>query len=151
MSKRNNDKNNWNNDRKSQSDNQNGHSINSSNRNNPDDDQIENERRVDHLINLVENRTRSERHLEEHGDIPSQENIEHVKEVQQQRQEEIDHLKNIIVNGEHSNNNQLNNTKKNYKYTEGYLDHNADHMDSDTLEMTKEKQAHRKEQIDFLD
>lgn len=141
MSQRDNDKNNWNNNREDQND----------DRNNGDDDRIENERRVDHLINLVENRTRSERHLEEHSDIPSHENIEHVKKVQQKRQEEIDNLKNIIVNGEHSNNDQLKNVKKNFKYTEGYLDHNANHMDQDTLEMTKEKQAHRKEQIDFLE
>lgn len=120
-------------------------------RENGDDDRIENERRVDHLINLVENRTRTERHLEEHSDIPSPDNIEHVKKVQQKRQEEIDNLKNIIVNGEHSNNDQLKNVKKNYKYTDGYLDHNADHMDPDTLDLTKEKQAHRKEQIDFLE
>ena len=114
-------------------------------------DNMENERRVDHLVNLVENKTRTERHLEEHADIPSRENKEHAKQVQNKRQEEIENLKNIIVNGEHSNNDQLKNTKKNYEYTEGYLNHNAEHMDPDTLARTQEKQAHRKDQMDLLE
>ena len=32
---------------------------------------LENERRIDHLVNLVERKTRTERHLEEHSDISS--------------------------------------------------------------------------------
>lgn len=113
---------------------------------------IENERRIDHLRNIVEKQTRTERHLEEHGHIPrSHENMEHVKEVQQKRENEIQNLKNIIVHGEQSSkNDQLENTKKRFLYTEGYLNHNADHMDRETFENTKRKQEHRKEQIDFL-
>ena len=43
---------------------------------------LEKERRVDHLVNLVEKQTRTERHLEEHSDISSSpENIEHAWEV----------------------------------------------------------------------
>lgn len=121
------------------------------NQNNWDNTNAENERRVDHLVNLVEKQTRTERHLEEHSEISSPDNIENAKKIQETRQEEIDHLKNIIVNGEHSNNDQLKNVKKNFKYTEGYLDHNYDHMDPDTLDKTKEKQEHRKEQMDFLE
>lgn len=111
----------------------------------------ENERRIDHLENLVEKETRTQRHLENTKDIPSsKQNMEHVYEIQQERQEEIDHLKNIIVHGEHSNHNQLENLEKRYNYTEGYLSHNADRMSQDTLENAKEKQKHRKEQMDQL-
>mgnify|MGYP007135335987 CR=1 FL=1 len=112
---------------------------------------IENERRIDHLRNIVEKQTRTERHLEEHGDIPrSHENMEHVKELQRKRENEIQNLKNIIAHGEQCSNNHLENTKKRYEYTEGYLNHNADHMNKETLENTKRKQKHRREQIDQL-
>jgi hypothetical protein len=116
-----------------------------------DSNGIENERRIDHLRNIVEKQTRSERHLEEHSDISkSPENISHVKEIQRERENEIQNLKDIIVHGENHNNDQLENTKKRLKYTEGYLNHNADHMDDDTLVSTKRKQEHRREQVDQL-
>lgn len=111
----------------------------------------ENERRVEHLENLVEKETRTQRHLEQYSDISrSPQNMNHVKQVQQERREEIDNLKNIIVNGEHSNNNQLENVEKRYNYTQGYLDHNSDHMDQKTLKNTQEKQQNRKDQMDTL-
>lgn len=112
---------------------------------------IENERRIDHLRNIVEKQTRTERHLEEHGSIPrSHENMEHVQEIQQSRENEIQNLKNIITEGDQNNKKQLENTQKRFLYAEGYLNHNADHMDQETFENTKAKQEHRKEQIDFL-
>jgi beta-lactamase superfamily II metal-dependent hydrolase len=110
----------------------------------------ENERRVDQLVDLVDKHTRTERHLEQYEDISTPERIKHAKELQDIREKEIDNLKNIIVTGEHSNNDELKNLKKRYKYTEGYIDHNEDRMDSNTLEMTKEKQEHRKEQMNWL-
>jgi hypothetical protein len=112
---------------------------------------IEKERRVDHLINLVEKQTRTERHLEEHSDIShSPENIEHAKQVNQERQNEIENLKNILVHGENCNNDYKENTEKRLVYTEGYLNHNAEHMDKETFKNAKEKQEHRKEQLDQL-
>ncbi|HKL98289.1 MAG TPA: hypothetical protein VJZ06_00115 [Mobilitalea sp.] len=122
---------------------------NNSNRGN--DKREENERRADHLVNLVEKKTRTERHLEEHSDISSsQENIEHVKELQQDRQVEIDNLKNILAKGEKSNNNQIENTEKRFVYTEGYLNHNADHMDREAFKNAMERQRHRKEELDSM-
>lgn len=112
---------------------------------------IENERRIDQLRNVVEKQTRSERHLEEHSDISkSSENIAHVKEIQRDRENEIQNLKDIIVHGDQNNNNQLENTEKRLVYTEGYLNHNADHMDKESFINAKAKQEHRKEQIDNL-
>lgn len=108
----------------------------------------ENERRVDQLINLVENKTRTERHLEEHSDISdSRENIEHAKRVNKERENQIENLKNIIAYGENYKNDQKENTEKRLAYSEGYLNHNADHMDEDTLRNAKIKQENRKRQL----
>jgi len=114
-----------------------------------DNKELENERRIDHLVNLVERKTRTERHLEEHSDISSSpENIQHAKEINKQRENEIQNLKNIIAHGENSSNNHKENTEKRLRYTEGYLNHNAAHMDQETFENTKRKQEHRKEYLD---
>ena len=92
---------------------------------------IENERRVNHLVNLIEKSTRTRRHLEEHSDISkSPENIEHVKDIQNERKDQIENLKNIIAYGdETSKERHMKNTEKRFLYTEGYLNNNADHMD----------------------
>ncbi len=112
---------------------------------------MENERRIEHLENLVEKQTRTERHLEEHSDISSSpKNIEHVKELQQDRQCEIDNLKNKIAYGDNSSNDYRENTEKRLQYTEGYLNHNADHMDEASYQNAMKKQEHRKEQLDSL-
>jgi hypothetical protein len=119
--------------------------------NNCDSKQATTERRVDHLINLVERETRTERHLEQCSDISSDpENIAHAKEVQKNREHEIKNLKNIIVNGEHSNNDQVKNLEKRIEYTNAYIEHNKDHMDKETLKNTIDKQEHRKDQLDCL-
>jgi hypothetical protein len=110
----------------------------------------ENERRIDHLVNLVERETRTERHLEQCSDISDPKNLAHAKEIQQDREKEISNLKNIIVHGEHSNNDQVKNLEKRIQYTDGYIEHNKDHMDKNTLQSTLEKQEHRKDQLDCL-
>lgn len=112
---------------------------------------IEDEKRVEHLINLVEKKTRTQRHLEEHSDIAhSQENIEHAKKVNEERQNQIDNLKNILSYGENYNNDQKANTQKRLLYSEGYLNNNAAHMDDESFNNAKIKQEHRKEQLDQL-
>lgn len=112
---------------------------------------IERERRVDHLVNLVEKQTRTERHLEEHSDISSSpDNLEHARKVNEERQGEIENLKNILAHGENYNNNYKDNTEKRLLYSEGYLNHNAEHMDQESFQNAKVKQEHRKEQLDQL-
>ncbi|HHV10557.1 MAG TPA: hypothetical protein GXX75_09815 [Clostridiales bacterium] len=109
----------------------------------------EQERRVDHLINLVEKQTRTERHLEEHSDISSSpENIEHAKEVNQRRQHEIDNLKDILSNGEKDN--TIENTQKRLRNTGGYLNNNANRMDDQALKSAQTKQRNRAEQLDQM-
>lgn len=110
---------------------------------------LENERRLDHLVNLVEKTTRTERHLEEHSDISSPDNIEHAKQVQEERYNQIENLKNIIAHGDNnSRDKHLKNTEKRFKYAQGYLDNNADKMDEESYKNALEKQEHRKEQLD---
>ncbi|HWT75828.1 MAG TPA: hypothetical protein VN258_14080 [Mobilitalea sp.] len=112
---------------------------------------LKKERRVDHLVNLVEKQTRTERHLEEHSDISSSpENIEHAKKVNEDRQCEIENLKNILSHGENYTNDTKENTEKRLLYTEGYLNHNAEHMDDKSFKNAKIKQEHRKEQLDQM-
>lgn len=110
----------------------------------------ENEGRINQLVNLVEKSTRTQRHLEEHSDISSSaENIQHVMELQKERKEEIDNLKNIITNSDYNRRNKhKENTEKRFLYTEGYLNNNADRMDSKSFENAKKRQEHRKEQLD---
>ncbi len=115
------------------------------------DKKRENERRIEHMANLIEKQVRTERHLEQHADIArSKENIEHAKELQKERQAEIDHLKDKIVYGDNVSNNYKENTEKRFLFTEGYLNHNADHMDEEAFQNAKAKQEHRKEQLDSL-
>lgn len=118
---------------------------------NKDKKELEKERRVDHLVNLVEKQTRTERHLEEHSDISSSpENIEHAKQVNEERQNEINNLKNILAHGENYNNDYKENTEKRLLYSEGYLNHNSEHMDQESFRNAKTKQEHRKDQLDQL-
>jgi hypothetical protein len=116
-----------------------------------DNEDFKRERRVDHLINLVEKQTRTERHLEEHSDISSSpENIQHAKQVNEERQNEIENLKNILAHGENYNNDYKENTEKRLRYSEGYLNHNSEHMNDENFKNAKAKQEHRKEQLDQL-
>jgi hypothetical protein len=116
-------------------------------------EQRENARRVDQLINLVENKTRTERHLEQHSDIGDPDRLDHAHEVQHDRENQIEDIKKAIVYGDNTKNDaqdQLQSLEKNYTFSQGYIDHNADHMDPKALQNLEKKQEHRKEQMDQL-
>ena len=111
----------------------------------------ENECRAQQLENLMEKQVRTRRHLETYSDISSSpSNIMHAKELQRERQTEIDHLKDILACKDHTGSCQKENTEKRLISTEGYLNNNADHMDMDTFRNTKAKQERRKEQLDSM-
>jgi hypothetical protein len=112
--------------------------------------QMANERRIDELLNISNRYVRTERHLEQNSDISEPDNLEHSKQIQKERQQQMDNLKNIIAYGQHNQHDQKENLRKRLEYTEGYLNNNAERMDGETLEKTLEKQEHRKEQLDFL-
>jgi hypothetical protein len=115
--------------------------------------ELENERRVENLIDIVDNKTRTDRHLEQHSDIGDPDRLDHAHEVQHEREEQIENLKEKIVYGDNVKNDtesQLNSLKDNYTFAEGYIDHNGDHMDEKAFQNLKKKQENRKEQMDQL-
>ena len=61
-----------------------------------DDKNLKKDRQLDNLVNLVENHTRTERHLEQYSEIGDKENKEHAKDIQDIREDEIDNLRNKL-------------------------------------------------------
>ncbi|MPM21267.1 hypothetical protein SDC9_67711 [bioreactor metagenome] len=107
--------------------------------------------RVEEVENLMNSYVRTERHLEQHSDIASKDQISHAKNIQNQRSELIDTLENKIAYGNNANNNELENVKANYEKTEKYINYNADHMSSAQLNNLKEKQENRQNLINYLE
>ncbi|NMM64719.1 hypothetical protein HBE96_19100 [Clostridium sp. P21] len=110
--------------------------------------QEQTENRVDQLINTVENYTRTERHLEQHSDIGDPKRLERATDIQNQRKSEIEHLKDNIVYGNETFNNNLHNLKENYDDTEEYMNHYGSEMSQEALNNMKEKQQNRLEELD---
>lgn len=112
-----------------------------------------NERKVDNLINLVENHTRTERHLEQYSHIGDPKYKEMAREKQIVREEQIDSLKNQILN-EHqkiSPEEHLENLKENYEKSKNYLGNNYDNMSSEQVRNMAEKQANQVKQINQME
>ena len=110
------------------------------------------DRQLENLENLVENHTRTQRHLEQYSEIGNPENRENARKVQKVREEEIKILENQIkgVNDKITPQEHLENVKERYNNTEGYIQNNKDSMDEQMLRNLQEKQQHREEQIRFL-
>ena len=111
------------------------------------------ERQLENLENLVENHTRTQRHLEQYSHIGSKENKDNAREKQEIRERQILELENKIL-GLDSNEIpevQLENLKERYTSIQGYLENNKDKITQDVLEQLEEKQKHRLEQISNLE
>lgn len=111
------------------------------------------ERQLENLENLVENHTRTERHLEQYSHIGNRDNKENAREKQEIRENQILELENKIL-GLDSNEIpevQLENLKEKYKSIEGYINNNKDKIPEDVLQQLEEKQANRREQIANLE
>jgi hypothetical protein len=106
--------------------------------------------RVNELVDLVEAHTRTERHLEQHSDIASPEQVEHAEKVQDEREEQISKLKSKIVYGDGGPTDEVENLEKNITFAEGYMDHNADHMNKKDLENLKDKEENRRDTLNRL-
>ena len=115
------------------------------------DKECKKENQVDSLINLVEKKTRTERHLEEHSDVGDPERLERPKELQKEREEQIQNLKSSIANNRKGSDNEYENLKDNIKYSEGYIKENRDHMDKGALENLEKKQENRKDTLDTFE
>ena len=117
------------------------------------DETIKKERQLENLENLVENHTRTQRHLEQYSHIGSKENKDNARQKQEVREMQIEELENKIL-GIDSNEMpevQLENLKQRYESIEGYINNNRDTIPQDVLEQLQEKQINRKIQIDNLE
>ena len=116
-----------------------------------ENDEIKKERQLDNLVNLVENHTRSERHLEQYSHIGDPDNKEHARKVQDIRENEIDNLKSHIISEKETPEQQLENLKDNYVSSQAYINKNKNNMNKEQLENLEKRQEHRKEQIENLE
>ncbi len=111
----------------------------------------QNERRIEALLEMNGKYVLTQRHLEQNSSITSLDNLKNVFKLQEERESQMDNLKNIVAYGKHAEVDEVRNIKRNLEFTDHYLQHHEAHMDEATLQKTKEKQEHRKEQLDFLD
>lgn len=109
-----------------------------------------NERRIEELLNINNRYVRTQRHLEQNSDIASLDQLEHAFEIQKDREERMENLKDLIVNGTQDREDNIEALEKRIAYTNGYLDHNSKNMDDATLENAIQKQENRKEQLENL-
>jgi hypothetical protein len=112
---------------------------------------LANDRRIEALLKINNRFVRTQRHLEENSDIASLAQIKHSFEIQDEREARMENLKNIIAYGKHEQVDEVGNLKRNLEFTDHYIQHHRDHMDENTLQNSKTKQEHRKEQLNFID
>lgn len=110
------------------------------------------DRQIDNLINLVENHTRTERHLEQYSHMGNKDNKEHARQIQDIREEQIDDLRNKLNgNGDiQTREEQIENLEDKYENTQEYLEHNKETMNPQDLQNLENKQEKRKIQLDNL-
>ena len=111
------------------------------------------DRQLENLENLVENHTRTERHLEQYSNIGDYDNKENARKIQKIREEQIHELESKLKDEDKyiSPEEHLENLKENFENTKCYIENNKDYMNKEMLENLQEKQQHREEQIIFLE
>lgn len=111
------------------------------------------DRQLENLENLVENHTRTQRHLEQYSEIGDPENKENARKIQKIREQQIKELESKLKDEDKyiSPEEHLENLKQNYISTQGYIEKNRDSIDEQMLNNLLEKQQHREEQINFLE
>ncbi len=116
-----------------------------------DDKNKKKERQLDNLTNLVENHTRTERHLEQYSEIGNKENKEIAREKQDIRENEIQNLKaNIIKDGAQTTEEQIKNIADNFNSTQRYMEDNYNKIPDYMWENMEKKQENRKNQANNL-
>lgn len=111
------------------------------------------ERKVDNLIHLVENHTRTERHLEQYSNIGDPKFKNMAREKQYIREEQIESLKDQLANEHHkmSPKEHLENLKENYEKSKNYLENNYENMSQEQAHNMIEKQYHQEQQMNQLE
>ena len=103
-------------------------------------DQDKKERQLDNLTNLVENHTRTKRHLEQYSEIGDPA----FKDMAREKQEILEEDENQTVEQ------QIENLQDNYEAAQRYIEANQDTMAPQDLQNLQQRQQHRKEQLDNL-
>lgn len=117
---------------------------------NEDRYKIEEANRIEQLENIVENHTRTERHLEQHTDTASLKNLSDAIIKQSERESNIELLEAKILNDGQRHPSQIEGLEKNYAFAKGYLDHNKDHMNQEDRDNMNEKQQNRRDEMNEL-
>lgn len=107
------------------------------------------EQQLNNLTNLVENHTRTERHLEQYSHIGNHENKEIARNKQDIREHEINNLKEKIMEGDKQTPEEmLEDTRAKYQATGRYVANNYENIPEENLKNIQIKQKHRKMQIE---
>jgi len=110
------------------------------------------ERQLDNLTNLVENHTRTKRHLEQYSEIGDPQFKEMAREKQEKREENMYKLKQEILDEDENDTieQQIENLHDNYEAVQRYIEANQETMAPQDLQNLQAKQQHREEQLNNL-
>lgn len=110
------------------------------------------ERKVDNLINLVENHTRTERHLEQYSEIGDPKFKDMAREKQAVRENQIESLKDQLTNEHHkiSSEEHLENLKENYEKTKNYFENNFENLSEEQARNMVKRQFNQEKQLDQM-
>ena len=115
-------------------------------------DQDKKERQLDNLTNLVENHTRTKRHLEQYSEIGDPYFKEMAREKQAKREENMNKLKQEILDEDENQTieEQIENLHDNYEAAQKYIEVNQETMSPQDLQNLRARQQHREEQLNNL-
>lgn len=116
------------------------------------DDINKKKRQLDNLENLVENHTRTERHLEQYSEIGSKENKNNAREKQSVRENEINNLESKILGEDNAQTveEQINNISENFNRTHRYMEENYERIPKENWDNLNKKQDNRIDQVGNL-
>ena len=110
------------------------------------------ERKVDNLINLVENHTRTERHLEQYSEIGDPKFKDMAREKQVVRENQIESLKDQLTDTNHkmSYEEHIENLKESYEKNKNYFENNFSNMSQEQAHNMVKKQFNQEKQLDQM-
>jgi len=111
-------------------------------------------RKIDNLINLVENHTRTERHLEQYSNIGKPEFKKQARDKQDIREKQIDELKYQLCGSEKcapTAKEQIEDIKENYELGKQYYERYKENMSEEDLQNLQRKQENRKTNLQNLE
>ena len=108
------------------------------------------EKQLENLMNLVEKHTRTERHLEQYSEIGDEKYKEQAREKQDIREQEMQNLKNKIVNDNETTKEQAKNLIDNYNKTQKYINNNLENLTDEKFKNMENNQENRIDQMENI-